>query len=67
MAVYPRTALLLAERCLEAESYSLQKFAAACLAEGLVRESEIHPHEEKLFLNMNTPQDLLAVRNGGSL
>jgi len=60
-AVYPSTALPLAERCLTSQSYAMQDFAAHCMREGLVRRRDIAPAEEALFLNLNTPEDLFEV------
>ena len=62
-AVYPLTALPLAESCLASGNYSMQRFAARCLSQGLASPRQIAPDDEPLFLNMNTPQDLLAVTN----
>ena len=62
-AVYPTTALPLAESCLASRDYSLQKFAVRCVAEGLLLTARIATEEEPLFLNMNTPEDLLALTN----
>ena len=62
-AVYPKRALALAESCLAARDLSVQRFAARCVAEGLLNVKEIAPGERPLFLNMNTPQDLLALTN----
>ncbi len=63
-AVYPRPSLRLAERGLKSGDYSLQHFVARCVSEGLVRPKEIAASEEHLFLNLNTLEDLQAVRNG---
>jgi molybdopterin-guanine dinucleotide biosynthesis protein A len=62
-AVYPRRALSIAECCLTNGEHSMQNFAARCLSEGLVRQEEIVPADEHLFLNLNTPEDLLALTN----
>ena len=63
-AVYPKRALAVAENCLASRDLSLQRFAARCVAEGLVKLKPIAPDERRLFLNMNTPEDLLAMTNG---
>ena len=60
-AVYPVSALPLAESCLQSRNYSLQEFAARCVSEGLARLKQVELSEEPLFLNMNTPDDLLIV------
>ena len=62
-AVYPRRALPLAQSCLAARELSVQRFAARCVAEGLVVQKEITPTERPLFLNMNTPEDLMTLTN----
>ena len=56
-AVYPISALRLAEDCLRSGDYSLQRFAAGCISEGIDRAQPIED-DEALFLNMNTPDDL---------
>ena len=63
-AIYPKAALAFAESCLASGNYSLQIFAARLLAEGLLEAKEIAPHDEPLFRNLNTPEDLLALKNG---
>ncbi|HSH39763.1 MAG TPA: molybdenum cofactor guanylyltransferase [Chthoniobacterales bacterium] len=60
-AVYPRCSLSLGERCLASRDLSVQRFAARCVSEGLAIEKEITADERPLFLNMNTPDDLLAA------
>ena len=60
-AVYPRRALPLAQSCLASRELSLQRFAARCVAEGLIVQKEITPDERPLFLNMNTPEDLMML------
>ena len=62
-AVYPQEALSLAESCLASGDHSLQNFAARCVSDRLAAAIEIPPSDEPLFLNMNTPADLLAVTN----
>jgi molybdopterin-guanine dinucleotide biosynthesis protein A len=62
-AVYPVTALSLAQSCLDSGDYSLQRFVSRCAAEALVRLKTITPAEEPFFLNMNTPEDLRLVIN----
>ena len=63
-AVYPTRALPIAESCLASRNLSLQGFAARCIAEGLAKLKPIASEERPLFLNMNTPEDLLAMTNG---
>jgi molybdopterin-guanine dinucleotide biosynthesis protein A len=63
-AVYSRNTRHLAESCLASGDHSLQSFAARCVAEGPAIATEIAAADEPLFLNMNTPEDLLAVING---
>jgi molybdopterin-guanine dinucleotide biosynthesis protein A len=58
VAVYPISALRLAENCLRSGNYSLQRFAAGCVSEGIAHARQIEPSQESLFLNMNTPEDL---------
>lgn len=60
-AVYPKRALALAERCLESRDCSMQRFVARCVAEDLVRRMDIESADERLFLNLNTPEDLRAL------
>ncbi|MFL6530436.1 MAG: molybdenum cofactor guanylyltransferase [Chthoniobacterales bacterium] len=62
-AIYPVTAFAIAERCLATGNYSMQEFALQCADAGLVRQIKIDPKDEDLFLNMNTPEDLLALTN----
>ena len=63
-AVYPVSALPLAESCLRSGNYSLQQFAARCVSEGLARVKQVELSQEFFFLNMNTPEDLAACRPG---
>ena len=60
-AVYPRTALSLAENCLASDDHSLQRFAARCVSDRLLDVMDIAIDDEPLFLNMNTPEDLSSV------
>ena len=57
-AIYPTRSLSLADRCVASRDLSVQKFAARCLAEGLVVQKKITSDKRPLFLNMNTPDDL---------
>lgn len=63
-AIYPRRSLAAAERCLADREYSMQCFAQRCAAERLVRLVRIAINDEPLFLNLNTPEDLRALRHG---
>lgn len=60
-AVYPVSSLALAERLLQSGRYSLQDFAGRCVADGFAIERPIRRADAELFLNMNTPADLIAV------
>lgn len=66
-AVYPRRALALAENALATRDLSLQRLAARCLAERLMVTTPIQPEQRRLFLNMNTPNDLALASAGVSL
>jgi len=61
VAVYPVTSLPLAESCLSAHNFSLQEFAARCVSERFVRCKPVRETDERLFFNMNTPEDLSIV------
>lgn len=65
-AVYPTSALPLAEMCLMSDKTSLQSFAARSLFEDLVTASEIGAEDKPLFLNINTPEDLSSVAAVGA-
>jgi molybdopterin-guanine dinucleotide biosynthesis protein A len=60
-AIYPKAAMAVAESCLASGDVAMQEFARRCAAEGLVRLEEVAPADEALFLNMNTPEDRLAL------
>lgn len=60
-AIFPIAALPIAVRCLESENYSLQRFAEICLNEQFVRQQIVAPEEARFFLNLNTPEDLVAI------
>ncbi len=62
-AVYPRLVRALAEDSLRSGDYSMQEFCRRALAAGLVRLKEIEQKIEPLFFNMNTPNDLDALRS----
>ena len=62
-AVYPKRSLSLAESCLASRDLSVQRFAARCVDEGLAVQNEIAADERPLFLNMNTPEDLVTLTN----
>jgi molybdopterin-guanine dinucleotide biosynthesis protein A len=61
-AIYPITALAIAERHLLVGEYSIQQFAGACLRKQLLVEQPIRPTELPLFLNANTPADLALAQ-----
>jgi len=63
-AVYPKESLPLAESFVCAERFSLQDFAAHCVAGGLLIERAISPSDEPLFLNVNTPTDFASIAHG---
>jgi molybdopterin-guanine dinucleotide biosynthesis protein A len=58
VAIYPKTALPIAETHLSCDEYSMQKFVEECLAQRLVRAKRISPRDAGLFTNLNTPQDM---------
>ncbi len=58
-AVYPVSALSIAEDCLAAGNYSMQHLAGQCAAQQLVRQKDILRDEHILFTNLNTPEDAL--------
>lgn len=60
-ALYPKRALGLAEQLLASGEYSLQSFADACVREELALKQSISATDAALFLNMNTPADLLEA------
>ena len=60
-AVYPKTALPVAETHLSHGEYSMQKFVEACVAQRLVRPKRVSPDDAPLFTNLNTPKDLAAL------
>jgi len=57
VAIYPKTALPIAEKNLSRNEYSMQKFVQDCVAQQLVRPKKIPPSDAPLFTNLNTPQD----------
>jgi molybdopterin-guanine dinucleotide biosynthesis protein A len=60
-AVYPKGSLSIGEKFLASRDLSVQRFAAHCVAEGLAAQKPIADDERRLFLNMNTPDDLALV------
>ncbi len=62
-AVYPRSLLKKARQHLAEGKLSLQGFIDEALADGLVVAREVTPSERPLFLNLNTPEDLEALKN----
>ena len=63
-AVYPISALRLAENCLRSGNYSLQRFAVGCVSEGIAHARQIEASQESFFLNVNTPEDLAVAAAG---
>jgi molybdopterin-guanine dinucleotide biosynthesis protein A len=61
-AFYPASSLRIAEQLLSSGCYALQDFAKQCLSEGLIVEAPVSSAEIALFLNVNTPTDLLAIK-----
>jgi len=62
-AIYPTVAVALARSCLDMGN-SMQRFASLCVEARLVNAQPIAPNERPLFLNLNTPEDFLAMTNG---
>jgi molybdenum cofactor guanylyltransferase len=60
-AIYPATALALAENCLSAGEYSLQRFTDRATSMGLMATKQILEAEESLFFNLNTPADFAGL------
>jgi molybdopterin-guanine dinucleotide biosynthesis protein A len=60
-AVYPKRSLEVAEQLLTAGDYSLHLFADSCVREALAVRQPVSSDDAALFLNMNTPADLLEV------
>lgn len=61
-AVYPKHCLATAEAALAQKKYSLQNLCALGIAEGWLSERPVARGDEQLFTNMNTPEDLRALR-----
>jgi len=59
-AIFPKTALPLAEMALQSEDRSLQHFVRECEARGLVRVIESANGNEARFKSVNSPEDLNA-------
>lgn len=57
-AVYPRSVLPLAERCLAESDHSMQHFIRLSVAEGLLTSLPLSEADRVLFQNANTPSDL---------
>ncbi|MCF6312233.1 MAG: formate dehydrogenase accessory sulfurtransferase FdhD [Verrucomicrobiales bacterium] len=62
-AIYPRSLLKKMQHHLSAGQLSLQKFIHQSVAEGLLLGRDISDSEKPLFSNLNTPQDLRALKN----
>lgn len=61
-AIYPIGVTAIAKEQMEMGRLSLQDFVQACVEQGLVREMQIAPSAQSLFLNLNTPNELSALR-----
>lgn len=61
-AVYPITALRIAEEQLARGELSLQRFVDRCLEVDLIARHPVAESEKALFLNLNTPADLARIR-----
>jgi len=64
VALYPTRSLGSAEELLGSGRYSLQEFAARCIAEELADEHQVALSDAALYLNMNTPTDLADLAHG---
>ena len=60
-AVYPRTCLPLAEKCLAGENRSLRRFFRELRREKLADVRPVSETEQTLFRNLNTPADIAAA------
>lgn len=56
-AIYPREAMWLAWEALARGEYSLQRFVASAIAQGLLRAREIRADEVAMFANWNRESD----------
>jgi molybdopterin-guanine dinucleotide biosynthesis protein A len=57
-AVYPHACLPVIEDCLRGEDHSMQHFVREAVAKNLIEERLLTPAEQKLFRNLNAPEDL---------
>jgi molybdopterin-guanine dinucleotide biosynthesis protein A len=57
-AVYPKSALPIAEEMLRDEDRSMQRFVRRLVDAGLVQSRPVEPGEVALFRNVNRPEDL---------
>jgi molybdopterin-guanine dinucleotide biosynthesis protein A len=57
-AVYPKSALPLAEEFLRESDRSMQRFVRRLLADGVIETCEVSPAEAPLFQNVNRPEDI---------
>lgn len=62
-AIYGKNCLASAVTALERRELSLQKLCHTWMQQGLVDTYSVEEEEEPLFTNLNTPEDLLAVRS----
>jgi len=57
-AVYPRTALVIAEECLRAGEFKLEAFIGKLEASQLVSVFPVEENDAALFANWNAPEDI---------
>jgi len=61
VAIYPRAILPMCEKLLVGQDRSFQMLVRQGLAEGLIKIRSVTENERHLFLNLNTPSDLLET------
>jgi molybdopterin-guanine dinucleotide biosynthesis protein A len=61
-AVYPRACLPVADELLQRRELSLQGFVRTTIRGGLTRTIDIGPEQAALFVNLNTPAQVKALR-----
>jgi len=64
-AIYPANVLLTAETALEGRDWSLQSFCQELISRCEAQRYELGFDERQLYLNMNTPAELLAIESLG--
>ncbi len=60
-AVYPHSALPIAEQMILQQNFSVRAFAAACVQAGLATYEEVSVEFARLFKNLNSPADTKSV------